>query len=41
MSNKTNLPIQTLSLEAFHRIFDSLDAKTILFFIRPVCRLFR
>ncbi|CAF3171372.1 unnamed protein product [Rotaria sp. Silwood2] len=41
MPNNTNSSIQTLPVEILHRIFDSLDAQTILFSIRPVCRLFR
>ncbi|CAF1382834.1 unnamed protein product [Rotaria sp. Silwood1] len=41
MSNNTSPSIQTLPVEILHRIFDSLDAQTILFSIRPVCRLFR
>ncbi|CAF0890956.1 unnamed protein product [Rotaria sordida] len=36
-----NLSIQTLPVEIFHRIFDSLDVQTILLSIRSVCRLFR
>ncbi|CAF4725063.1 unnamed protein product [Rotaria sp. Silwood1] len=41
MSNNMNLSIQILPVEIFHRIFDSVDAQTILFSIRSVCRLFR
>jgi hypothetical protein len=33
--------IETLPVELLHRIFDHLDTETILFSIRPVCRLFR
>jgi hypothetical protein len=33
--------IETLPVELLHRIFDDLDAETILLSIRPVCRLFR
>ncbi len=33
--------IETLPVELFHRIFDNLDAQTILFSIRSVCRLFQ
>ncbi|CAF1126692.1 unnamed protein product [Rotaria sordida] len=33
--------IDILPVEILHRIFDNLDAQTILFSIRPVCRLFR
>ncbi len=32
---------ESLPVELLHRIFDNLDAQTILFSIRPVCRLFR
>ena len=38
MSNNT---IESLPVELLHRIFDNLDAQSILFAIRPVCRLFR
>ena len=41
MSNNTSVSIQSLPVEILHRIFDSLDAPTILFSIRPVCRSFR
>jgi hypothetical protein len=41
MSNNLVPSIETLPVELFHRIFDNLDAETILFSIRPVCRLFR
>jgi hypothetical protein len=34
-------PIQTLPVELFHRIFNRLDAETIIFSCRPVCRSFR
>ncbi len=33
--------MDTLPVELFHRIFDNLDAKTILLSIRPVCQLFQ
>ena len=41
MSNNTSASIQTLPVEILHYIFDSLDAPTILFSIRSVCRSFR
>ncbi len=41
MTNNPRLSIENLPVELFHRIFDNLDAQTILFSLRPVCRLFR
>jgi hypothetical protein len=41
MSNNRMPSIETLPVELLHRIFDHLDTETILFSIRPVCRLFR
>jgi hypothetical protein len=35
------MSIETLPVEILHRIFDNLDAQTILLSIRPLCRLFR
>ena len=41
MANNIVQSIQILPVEILHRIFDNLDAQTILFSIRPVCRLLR
>ncbi|CAF4585634.1 unnamed protein product [Rotaria sp. Silwood1] len=41
ISNNMNPSIQILPVEIFHYIFDNLDAQTILFSIRPTCRLFK
>ncbi len=41
MANNPRPSIENLPVELFHRIFDNLDAQTILFSIRLVCRLFR
>ncbi|CAF4581290.1 unnamed protein product [Rotaria sp. Silwood1] len=41
ISNNMNPSIQILPVEIFHYIFDNLDAQTILFSIRPTCRLFQ
>ena len=41
MPNNINSSIEKLPVELFHRIFDNLDVETILFSIRPVCRLFQ
>ncbi len=41
MANNSRPSIENLPVELFHRIFDNLDAQTILFSIRSVCRLFR
>ncbi|CAF3388723.1 unnamed protein product [Rotaria socialis] len=41
MSHATNASFETLPVEIFHRIFDNLDAQTIVFSIRSVCRLFQ
>jgi hypothetical protein len=41
MVNNPRPSIENLPVELFHRIFDNLDAQTILFSIRSVCRLFR
>ena len=41
MSTNIVPSIQTLPVEILHRIFDNLDSETIVFSIRPVCRLFR
>ncbi|CAF1104696.1 unnamed protein product [Rotaria sordida] len=41
MSSNIIPSIDILPVEILHRIFDNLDAQTILFSIRPVCRLFR
>jgi hypothetical protein len=36
-----NSSIQSLPVELLHRVFDNLDAETIIFSIRPLSRLFR
>ena len=41
MPNNINSSIEKTPVELFHRIFDNLNTETILFSIRPVCRLFR
>ncbi len=41
MSNNMVLSIEALPVELLHRIFDNLDAETIVVSIRSVCRLFR
>ncbi len=41
MASSSPPSIESLPVEIFHRIFDHLDAQTILFSFRPVCRLFR
>ncbi|CAF3859433.1 unnamed protein product [Rotaria sordida] len=41
MATNTIPSIETLPVEIFHRIFDNLNAQTILFSIRSVDRLFR
>ena len=41
MSNKIVPSIESLPVELLYRIFDNLDAETIILSIRPVCRLFR
>ncbi|CAF4108470.1 unnamed protein product, partial [Adineta steineri] len=41
MATGINSPIGTLPVEMLHRIFDNLDAETILLSIRVVSRLFQ
>ncbi|CAF0863818.1 unnamed protein product [Rotaria sordida] len=41
MTNNINLSIEKLPVELLHRIFDNIDAETIFFSIRSVCRLFQ
>jgi hypothetical protein len=41
MSKNLIPSIEILPVEIFYRIFDNLDAQTILLSIRLVCRLFR
>ncbi len=41
MASNSSPSIENLPVELFHRIFDHLDAQTILLSVRSVCRLFR
>ncbi|CAF3314865.1 unnamed protein product [Rotaria sp. Silwood2] len=41
MSNNTIPSMEALPVELLHRIFDNLDAQTIVFSVRPVCRFLR